>query len=150
VSKTYDGKTLDEIAHLLVCDGRTALRAVPSMISDLRAQAERVTELETRLETNAVWQMIDGKMTRVAVEPGSIPDGIECRDETIKLQDKHIAELRERVRVLEEMLDHVIDMADHFSDRSDGTQSLELRTLWREARELVSGRAAEPEGGTNG
>lgn len=57
------------------------------------AQAKRIEELETRLEMNFAHRMIDGVMTKVRVEPGSIPDGIECRDETIRLQDEHIAKL---------------------------------------------------------
>ncbi|MCC2649862.1 MAG: hypothetical protein K0R61_47 [Microvirga sp.] len=52
-----------------------------------------ISRLQERLEMTHVWQMIDGKMARVEVEPGSIPDGIECRDETIRLQDKEIKRL---------------------------------------------------------
>lgn len=57
---------------------------------------EEITRLRARLEMDGVWQLIDGKMQRISVEPGSIPDGIECRDETIKLQDAEIARLRLR------------------------------------------------------
>lgn len=108
--------------------------------ADLRAQAERVTELETRLEMNAAWQMIDGKMTRVAVEPGSILDGIDCRDATIKLQDEYVAELEERVRVLEEALGWIAN--PHHS-----MTIYEARDI---ARTVCAAGAAEPEGGVNG
>lgn len=63
-------------------------------VADLREAADLIERLRERLEMTHAWRMIDGKMTKVAVEPGSIPDGIECRDETIKLQDKVIERLR--------------------------------------------------------
>jgi len=57
-----------------------------------------VDRLHTRLEANFAWQVIDGVKTKIAVEPGSIPDGIDCRDETIRQQDARIKELTERLR----------------------------------------------------
>lgn len=53
----------------------------------LRAENER---LHDRLEDNV---MGDGHGNLVPCEPGSIPDGIECRDETIKLQRQRLGEL---------------------------------------------------------
>ena len=49
--------------------------------------------LHCRLEDNCVWRTISGKWIKQAVEPGSIPDGIECRDETIRLLQDRIKEL---------------------------------------------------------
>jgi len=48
-----------------------------------------IDALETRLEMNSAY--VNGE--RVAMKPGSIPDGIECRDETIKLQKEYIKQL---------------------------------------------------------
>lgn len=62
---------------------------VPALIAEIR-------RLQDRLEMRHAW--CNGE--RLEVEPGSIPDGIDCRDETIRLQDKHIAELEERDRRL--------------------------------------------------
>ena len=60
---------------------------------DARSMADELARLRERLEMAHAWRMIDGEMTKVPVEPGSIPDGIECRDETIRLQDELIAKL---------------------------------------------------------
>ncbi len=57
-------------------------------LARLRAENAR---LHTRLEDNFCF---DAKGNRNDVEPGSIPDGIECRDETIRVQDAEIAALR--------------------------------------------------------
>lgn len=65
----------------------TLLQRTADAIDALKTQVETLTaentRLHTRLEDN--FAFIDGK--RVEMEPGSIPDGIECRDETIKLLD---------------------------------------------------------------
>ncbi len=60
-----------------------------------------VVALQDRLEMRHVWQIgPDGQKVRVEVEPGSIPDGIACRDETIRLLDQKCAALRaEAVRL---------------------------------------------------
>lgn len=67
----------------------------------LLARDAEVRKLRERLEMDRVWQVIDGKMVEVPVPEGvDIPDAIECRDETIRLQDRRIAELEEQVRAL--------------------------------------------------
>lgn len=63
-------------------------------------QFDENRRLRARLEMTHAWQMVDGTMTRVEVEPGSIPDGIECRDETIRLQDREIDRLRCALRAV--------------------------------------------------
>jgi hypothetical protein len=68
-------------------DAETVARAYLALQAD-------VTKLQERLEMTHAWRTVDGKMQRVAVELGSIPDGIECRDETIRLQDRRIEELQ--------------------------------------------------------
>ena len=63
------------------------------------AQAE-IVRLQDRLEMRHAWRIIDGQKVRVEVEPGSIPDGIDCRNETIKLQDEHCLRLGEEIAAL--------------------------------------------------
>jgi hypothetical protein len=68
-----------------------------SLPDALGEAADEIERLRSRLEMTDAWQMIDGKMRRVPVELGSIPDGIDCRNETIRQQDELIANLRRRV-----------------------------------------------------
>jgi hypothetical protein len=66
-------------------------------LSSALAQAEKERDaLHERLEDNHVfvWDKATDKMVRTEVDPGSVPDGIECRNETIKLQDEALAKLR--------------------------------------------------------
>jgi hypothetical protein len=67
------------------------------LLDECAAEIERLRE---RLEMTHAWQFIDGQETRIEVEPGSIPDGIECRDETIRLQDREIERLRTALRAV--------------------------------------------------
>lgn len=59
-----------------------------------RLQAE-VARLHARLEDDHEFRLDEhGNVIRVDVEPGSLPDGIECRDATIRLQDENLDRLR--------------------------------------------------------
>jgi len=70
-----------------------------SRIKELEADVERLHE---RLEDNHVFRLDElGDMKRVDVPPGSIMDGIDCRNETIKLQDESNDRLRACVKELE-------------------------------------------------
>jgi len=63
----------------------------------------RIAELEARLEIDHCYQIIDGKQTRVEIPPnerGQQPDGIECRNETIKLLDARIIKLEVEIERL--------------------------------------------------
>lgn len=85
-------------------NGRTVWTSEALTISLARALLVREAEIQKlrdRLEIAHVWQMVDGTMTRVPAPEGEeIPDGIACRDETIRLQDRRIAELEDQVRTL--------------------------------------------------
>jgi predicted nuclease with TOPRIM domain len=77
-----------------------------------KAEAERdrlrdeVERLQDRLEMRHAWQVVDGKEVRITVEPGSIPDGIDARDETIRQLDKNCDTLRsERDRLRDALRD---------------------------------------------
>lgn len=63
--------------------------------------AARIATLEDRLEMRHAW--VNGE--RIAVPPGSVPDGIDCRNETIRQQDRRIAELEREVERLTEARD---------------------------------------------
>lgn len=60
-------------------------------------QRGEIDGLNTRLENNFAFRTVDDVMTRIVVVPGTIPDGIECRDETIRLQDKYVKELEAEI-----------------------------------------------------
>src|SRR5882762_2483081 len=62
----------------------------------LRGEIEK---LHTRLEDNFAYKTVEGKegLQRFAVPPGSIPDGIECRETTIKLLEGRIRELEKKL-----------------------------------------------------
>lgn len=61
-----------------------------SLVATAHRIADELAALHTRLEDNFCY---DIKGNRVEVEAGSIPDGITCRDETIKLQNESISKL---------------------------------------------------------
>src|SRR3990167_8445492 len=69
---------------------------------DLAQRDARIKELEERLEIGFAYGP-DGN--RVAVQKTGIPDGIFCRDETIRLQDEAIAELRQQLTRAREALE---------------------------------------------
>lgn len=60
--------------------------------TDCRKAEAEIARLRERLEVTYAYDL-SGK--RIDVLAGSIPDGIACRDETIKMQDAKIARLRE-------------------------------------------------------
>ena len=60
--------------------------------ADCRKAEAEIARLRERLEVTHAYDL-SGK--RIEVPAGSIPDGIACRDETIKMQDAEIARLRE-------------------------------------------------------
>lgn len=81
----------DAIRQALGCGSRPMIDELPGEVARLREENERLHE---RLEDNFAFN-VHGE--RVAFEPGTIPDGIECRDETIKQQRERITTLtRER------------------------------------------------------
>lgn len=83
-------QTIAELKH-----ERNVLQKICAERSDeLAAVNQRNAELNERLENNHAFN-VHGE--RIEVEPGSIADGIECRDETIKLADRHIATLTEQL-----------------------------------------------------
>lgn len=78
---------------------------------------EEVKMLSERLEITHVWQTVEGVLTKVPVPEGAdFPDGIACRDETIKLLEANRDHLRERVAELEEALKgvaHIGELIEH-------------------------------------
>jgi len=72
----------------------TTLSDAQATIADLQGQVDK---LKARLEIDVAFNM-DGEAVPA---PPNMPDGIECRDATIQLQDKEIAALQQRVDQLE-------------------------------------------------
>jgi DNA repair exonuclease SbcCD ATPase subunit len=67
----------------------------------------QIKKLHARLEMDHAFVMDDlttGELRRIEIEPGIIPDGIECRDDTIRLQDEQIERLvTERVALIHDL-----------------------------------------------
>jgi hypothetical protein len=85
--------------HYVAGAQRVAVKVLTPDLSWLLAERDRllgeVERLHERLEDNRVYVMGDGgQMVRQAVEPGSIPDGIDARDETIRGLDTQVARLK--------------------------------------------------------
>ncbi len=63
----------------------------------LRTKDEEIEKLKERLEVTHAWRLVDGELIKVPV-PDGFPDGIECRDETIKmLQDNYSSAARRAI-----------------------------------------------------
>jgi hypothetical protein len=76
----------------------------PTCVSrELREEITRLRALlsayEARLEIDHAWRLVDGKLTRFEIPPEdrpNWPDGITCRDETIKLLEEQLGRARQR------------------------------------------------------
>ena len=76
----------------------------------LAAKDAEIERLQERLEMTSAY--VNGKLVRVPA--GSIPDGISCRNETIKLLHANIAALRARLAKAEAALREIADQ--HIGD----------------------------------
>ena len=80
-----------------VCsDGAAILRdgqpvTISELLEHLNTADKEIERLRERLEMTHAY---DATRKRVAVEPGSIPDGIDCRDETIAQLEKQLRIIR--------------------------------------------------------
>lgn len=107
MDKLLTREGLDEIEKIIErpirdWDARAAIR---SLIATAREAMDDIVALQTRLEMNFAW---DGDGNRIQVKPGSIPDGIECRDETIKLLDARAEAAEAECERLREALRSII------------------------------------------
>ena len=84
-----------------------------TQLADKTAECERLNE---RLENNHVYNF---KGEREEVEPGTFPDGIECRDETIRQQDEANDRLRAHRDRLVEAVKPFAELADLQPERRD-------------------------------
>lgn len=97
-----------------VCsDGAAILRdgqpvTISELLEHLNTADKEIERLRERLEMTHAY---DATRKRVAVEPGSIPDGIDCRDETI-------AQLEKQLRIICSLFDDAIS-ADSATGRLD-------------------------------
>lgn len=80
--------------------------------SALRSQAQRIAKYRERLEIDHVWRMVGApsaaEMECVPVDHDNTPDGIECRDETIRLLEETNAKLKARASRAEERLGEAV------------------------------------------
>lgn len=102
--------------------------------SDYDALQAKVRELEERLEIDHEYECntATGQTERVEIPPeerARFPDGIACRDATIKLQDERIAQLKREKADLEQSRQHFHDVAD-----MRGRAILHLTEKWAERR----------------
>ena len=95
VRSSIKGRSVN--APLEVYDVKSIIIEAADAIEAPRGENER---LHTRLEDS--FAFVNG--VRVDVEPGFMPDGIECRDETIELQGNRIAQLLDRALAAESSL----------------------------------------------
>ena len=129
--------------------------AVAEMLEEAAREIER---LQDRLEMRHAYD-IDGN--KIAIEPGAIPDGIESRDDTIKMQAAAIDALREDAgRLRRQYKRDVVDICDTARQnldealkqrqRADALQA-EVAAAHRQALEEVAERleAAAEECGTH-
>ena len=77
----------------------------------LAAQAAEIERLHTRLEDNFMFILRNGEFVREACEPGTIPDGIECRNETIKGIEEQRNVLRAKLAKMTEERDEAREYA---------------------------------------
>ncbi len=76
------------------------VRALAASCLTQSADKAELQRLRSRLELTHVYRFTGGKMTRVKLKPGEakIPDGIACRDETIRLLDQRVEELQRQLK----------------------------------------------------
>jgi len=91
---------------------------------------DRIEALEERLEINHAYQVVDGKMQRVAADMSDC-DGIMARDETIKLQKQELANQRDIIDRFRKALDAIAATPLPNTSGSDGT----LQSIARAALE---------------
>lgn len=99
-----------------MAQGAVNPRAAAAALERIEALEADVAELHERLEDNRVY---DGEGNRIDVEPGSIPDGIDCRNETIKLLDARIEALEARAERAEAVVRFVRDEARTLTEARD-------------------------------
>jgi hypothetical protein len=82
----------------------TSVASPPPDIEKLREATARIALLEARLEVDHAWKMENGQLVRFEIPPedrANWPDGIDCRDETIKLLEEQLSSLSARLREVE-------------------------------------------------
>ena len=113
----------------------------------IAALQARVRELEARLEVDHEYALDKeaGKLVRVEVPPSErskFPDGITCRDATIKLQNECIAQLEHELSEICELLGchraYIKQTIGDLTERADSVLSLEqqVRDLQKENTRL--------------
>lgn len=100
-------KALEEIVTEYELSINQVVREREALKQQLAALLARVEELEERLEIGFAY---DAMGIRIQVSKDG-PDGIECRDATIELQDRAVDELRTKAQSLR--IEHAALLARH-------------------------------------
>jgi len=87
------------------------IRDCTTSAAEIRRLQDALNATYTRLEANFY---IDGNGNRVACEVGSIPDGIACRDETIKQLDSALEAARKTIKELDPYNRGVVKQSEDF------------------------------------
>ena len=96
-------------------DNEAKEKPIFEYIADIKRLKAQITRYEARLEIDHVWRWseADGECVRVEVpeeKRETMYDGLECRDETIKMLDHLIDdELNPIVHAAEELMFYVLD-----------------------------------------
>jgi hypothetical protein len=102
--------TLNDMNAPDLCNG-TGSRIMAEAADRIEALEREVKRCHARLEIDHAWTIKDGKKVRCDIpehERAAFPDGIECRNETIKLLDQNIATLRANAKKDESRLSEAL------------------------------------------
>jgi hypothetical protein len=113
----------------------------------IQALRMRVATYERRLEIDRCWAFENGEKVEKVVPPeerDSFPDGIECRNETIKLLDRNVDALRADVAKLGGVLSE-IESITRLTVKSDKTHCImALDAIQSKARAIIAEILGEP------
>ena len=77
------------------------------------AQAkEQLSAYRERLEIGFVYDLDGNRIERPGEALGNVPDGIYCRDETIRLVEEHVTELRQQLATATQQLAQATQLSD--------------------------------------
>lgn len=103
-------EALAEVERLELESG-TEIAALLVKAQTLAEENEKLTaaieKFRERLEITHAYQMVDGRMVKVPA-PDGMPDGIECRDDTIKLLESSARATEERTQRLRGALHDIL------------------------------------------
>ena len=124
----------------------------PTIGQALDIARERIAKLEARLEIDHAFRMGDGdEMVRYEIPPeerDNFPDGIACRDETIRLRDELVDELAEDLALAMVTIRNLISWQDYKEQVGKDAKYRKGRAdAWVQARAFYEKMTTEPDEG---